>query len=342
LFNSFAKIMIGGKPGATDRVSGASVATTTGEDEMFASVGPGGVSIGGELGSLSSKYESGSAGSMAVGRDKSGGTSYGKYQIASKVGSMNDFLKLLQKNDPEAYARLMAAGPQDAGVDGAFAKEWKKLASEGKIQKSEREFAVDKIFKPAMKGLKDQDLVKMIEGNKGLQEMMFSMAIQHGPGGAPAIMNKVFKKGMSPEELTRAAYTERGADGGMRYFSGSSENERKSVVNRFGREQADVLALLGQPATQPGTPTAQSGNITPTAATAVAAVTPEQRAGGTTPNQPGAGAPSARTTSTSGAVNQQETLNSNMGQLVSLSREALGLMRDQLSAIKRLNSNQFE
>jgi hypothetical protein len=184
---------------------------------------------------------------MAVGRDKSGGTSYGKYQIASKVGSMDAFLKLLQKNDPEAYSRLMAAGPQDAGVEGKFAQEWKKLAGEGRVQKSEKEFAVDKIFQPAMKGLKDQDLSRLVSGNKGLQEMMFSMAIQHGGAGAPAILNKVFKKGMTAEQLTEAAYTERGADEGKRYFGKSTEGERAGVVSRFGREKQDVLAMLGNP-----------------------------------------------------------------------------------------------
>ena len=215
--------------------------------KFYAGAAGRGAAPGGTLGSLSQKYESGTAGSMAVGRDRSGGTSYGKYQIASKVGSMDAFLKLLQKNDPEAYSRLMAAGPQDAGTEGKFAQEWKKLAGEGRVQKSEKEFAVDKIFQPAMKGLKDQDLSRLVSGNKGLQEMMFSMAIQHGGAGAPAILNKVFKKGMTAEQLTEAAYTERGADEGKRYFGKSTEGERAGVVSRFGREKQDVLAMLGNP-----------------------------------------------------------------------------------------------
>jgi hypothetical protein len=212
------------------------------------------ISVSGEMGSMSQKYESGVEGSMAVGRDKSGGTSYGKYQIASKVGSMDQFLKVLQKNDIEAYGRLMSAGPQDAGVQGQFAQEWKKLAREGRIQKSEREYVVEKIVKPAISGLKDKDLSKMIGENKGLQEMMFSMAVQHGPGGAPYILNKVYRKGMTPEQLVEAAYTERSAEGGMRYFSKSSREERRSVVNRFVREKNDVRSLLGQ-STSPKTGT---------------------------------------------------------------------------------------
>ena len=228
-----------------------------------------GAAPGGALGSLSQKYESGSAGSMAVGVDKSGGTSYGKYQIASKVGAMDDFLKMLDKTNPEAAARLRGAGPADAGKEGKFAQEWKALTKSGALGGAESQFAMEKIYKPAMGGIKDQDLSKMISGNKGLQEMMFSMAIQHGGAGAPAILNKVFKKGMSAEQLTDAAYAERGADGGKRYFGKSSDAERAGVVNRFGRERNDVMALLGQPGAAPG-----SGTV-PGAPTASTLATPQ-------------------------------------------------------------------
>ena len=63
----------GGTP--SGGTSGASAATTSGT-----------------LGSLSEKYESGGRGSSTVGYDSTGGTSYGKYQIASKVGAMDDYL----------------------------------------------------------------------------------------------------------------------------------------------------------------------------------------------------------------------------------------------------------
>jgi hypothetical protein len=117
----------------------------------------------------------------------------------------------------------------------------------------------------------------MIGENKGLQEMMFSMAIQHGPGGAPAILNKVYKKGMKADELVNAAYEERGADKGQRYFGKSTENERAGVVSRFGRERQDVLALLGQPGapTAPGAPTTTAAAPTaPGAPTTTAAAPP--------------------------------------------------------------------
>jgi murein DD-endopeptidase MepM/ murein hydrolase activator NlpD len=217
---------------------------------------------GGALGSLAQKYESGAAGSMAVGVDKVGGTSYGKYQIASKVGAMDDFLKMLDKTNPEAAARLRGAGPADAGTGGKFAQEWKALAKSGALGDAESQFAMEKIFKPAMGGLKDQGLKKMIEGNKGLQEMFHSTAVQHGATGGSGILNKVYKPGMSKEDLVKATYAERGTR-----FGGSTEEVRASVQGRFGREQQDVLAMLGMPGAAPGATTATT-LATPRAPTA--------------------------------------------------------------------------
>jgi murein DD-endopeptidase MepM/ murein hydrolase activator NlpD len=222
---------------------------------------------GGALGSLAQKYESGAAGSMAVGVDKVGGTSYGKYQIASKVGAMDDFLKMLDKTNPEAAARLRGAGPADAGTGGKFAQEWKALAKSGALGDAESQFAMEKIYKPAMGGLKDQGLKKMIEGNKGLQEMFHSTAIQHGAGGGAGILNKVFKQGMSQEDLVKAVYAERGTR-----FGGSTEQVRASVQGRFGREQQDVLSMLGMPGAAP-TATTLATPRAPTAAPAYTAAT---------------------------------------------------------------------
>ncbi len=65
-----------------------------------------------EVGALSAKFESGSAGVAAIGYDRVGGTSYGKYQIASKPGTMDRFLSYLDKNAPAWAERLRSAGPR--------------------------------------------------------------------------------------------------------------------------------------------------------------------------------------------------------------------------------------
>jgi len=91
------------------------------------------------LGGMSARYESGSRGSAAIGWDSTGGTSFGKYQIASKTGTMNKFMDFLKTSNPEAHKRLSEAGPADTGKEGAFAQEWKKLAGEGKLGASEHD-----------------------------------------------------------------------------------------------------------------------------------------------------------------------------------------------------------
>jgi hypothetical protein len=216
---------------------------------------PGGApGMGDGLGKMSEKYETGGRGSGTVGWDKVGGTSYGKYQIASKVGAMKDFLKFAEQSGRGDVAKkLRDAGAESdtGGTSGKSVDVWKQMAAGGELGDLEHQFIKKKSFDPAMSGLKNEKLKAMIEGNKGLKEMMWSTAVQHGGGGASGIMNKVFKEGMSQEDLVKAVYAERGTR-----FGGSTDEVQKSVKNRFGREQQDVFAMLGMPGAAPGAPTA--------------------------------------------------------------------------------------
>ena len=209
--------------------------------------GPGAApGMGDGLGSMSEKYETGGRGSGTVGYDKVGGTSYGKYQIASKVGAMKDFLKFAEQSgrgDVAKKLRDAGAETDTGGTSGKSVDVWKQMAAGGELGDLESQFIKKKSFDPAMAGLKDDDLRKRIEGNKALKEMMFSTSVQHGGGGAAGIMNKVYKKGMSDEDLIKATYAERGTR-----FGGSTAEVQKGVKNRFVSEEKDVMALLGMPA----------------------------------------------------------------------------------------------
>jgi hypothetical protein len=210
--------------------------------------------MGDGLGKMSEKYETGGRGSGTVGWDKVGGTSYGKYQIASKVGAMKDFLKFAEQSGRGDVAKkLRDAGAESdtGGTSGKSVDVWKQMAAGGELGDLEHQFIKKRSFDPAMAGVKDPKLKKMIEGNKGLQEMMWSTAVQHGGGGAAGIMNKTYKEGMSQEDLVKAVYAERGTR-----FGGSTEEVQKSVKNRFVSEQGDVMAMLGMPAGKGGTATA--------------------------------------------------------------------------------------
>jgi hypothetical protein len=180
-----------------------------------------------------------------VGWDKVGGTSYGKYQIASKVGAMKDFLKFAEQSGRGDVAKkLRDAGAESdtGGTSGKSVDVWKQMAAGGELGDLEHQFIKKRSFDPAMSGIKDEKLKKMIEGDKGLKEMMWSTAVQHGGGGAAGIMNKVYKEGMSKEDLVKATYAERGTR-----FGGSTDEVQKSVKNRFVSEEKDVLSMMGMP-----------------------------------------------------------------------------------------------
>lgn len=280
----------------------------------------------GGLGSLAAKYESGGRGSEAIGFDSTGGTSYGKYQIATRTGTMNKFLEFLKTSNPEAYERLMAAGPADSGKDGKFAQEWKALAKEGKLGDSEHDFIKKTHFDVGMKGVKDQNLSKMIEQSKALQEVMWSTSVQHGGGGASGIFNKVFKEGMSEQDLIKAIYAERGTR-----FGSSTAQVQASVQRRFQEEQMAALGMVGQPGiATPSTQTAQSA-VDPAIQNAVRnqQAAPQQVA-----SQPAAPAQQS-------PAEQLERLNTQVAELIRLTRESNKIGEKQVGAITANSMDTF-
>ena len=106
---------------------------------------------------ISARYESGAAGSAAIGYDGTGGTSYGKFQLSSKQGSLDGFLRFLDGKGGEAAAvaqRLRAAGPADTGgKSGAMPEAWKQAAQTPGFAEWEHEFAQREFFDPAVRSL---------------------------------------------------------------------------------------------------------------------------------------------------------------------------------------------
>ncbi len=278
---------------------------------------PGAAQVMPGLGGMAARFESGSAGSSAVGWDSTGGTSYGKYQIASKTGTMNKFMEHLKATNPEAYARLSKAGPADAGKDGAFAQEWKKLAGEGKLAQSEHEFIKKTHYDVGAAGLKDKNLQDMLGKSKALQEVMWSTSVQHGGGGASGIFNKVFKEGMTEQDLIKAIYAERGTR-----FGSSTAQVRSSVQNRFAQEQQLALGMIGQPGT--ATPSATA------AQTAVAQAPEPAPKPSTTPVQTAQAATQTQETPST----LLSSLNTKMDVLIALNRRANDTRDRQLSAAR--------
>lgn len=298
--------------------------------QQGAAAQPGSAAVAPGLGGMAARFESGAAGSAAVGWDSTGGTSYGKYQIATKTGTMNKFMEHLKATNPEAYERLTKAGPADSGKDGAFAQEWKKLAGEGKLAQSEHEFIKKTHYDVGAAGLKDKNLQDMLGKSKALQEVMWSTSVQHGGGGASGIFNKVFKEGMTEEDLIKAIYAERG-----QRFGSSTAQVRTSVQNRFAQEQQLALGMIGQPGSSTQTAAAQNNNAsaTPSAAAAQTAMTPPQPVA-QTPTQPTPAAVQAASQTQENPITLLASLNTKMDTLITLNRRANDTRDSQLKAAK--------
>lgn len=197
-----------------------------------------------KIGDTIAHEESGSAGVQAIGYDRMGGTSYGKWQLSSRQGSLEEWLRLLESKGGEAAeiaGRLRAAGPANTGSkSGAFVDAYLREASAHKelFEDSQRESLLKHNYNPAMSRLKSDSLREMIQGDKSLQEMMFSTAVQHGGGGAARIFNGVYREGMSREDLIRAVYAKRGGQ-----FGSSTAQVQNSILKRMNRERDLILGM---------------------------------------------------------------------------------------------------
>jgi len=202
-----------------------------------------------ELGSLSAKYESRGS-STVIGWDSTGGFSYGKYQLAAKVGAMDGYLNFLSKKHPDVYAKLQAAGGGSgakAGTD-TFKQTWTETMSDPEAAETQHEYAVITYFIPAANKVQASTGIDVRAMSKTVQDVLWSTSVQHGAGGA----NKIFRKSIdntgtttpTDQALINAVYNERSKDNGMGYFPSSSAGVRASCVKRFQNEKADAFKSL--------------------------------------------------------------------------------------------------
>ena len=197
------------------------------------------------LGSLSRGFESnGDAG--RVGGLSTDGHAYGLYQIATKPGTMAEFLKYLGKVDPASAKFLEDAGGERgaANATGEFTRAWKQLAQDPKFGQQQHEFIRSTHYGPLMERLRNAGL-DLSNRSKTLQDVMWSTANGHGvSGGFDVVRNAVASlggnlAGISDEDLIKAIYAERG-----KHYGKSTPEERKSVQERYVREAQLALRHL--------------------------------------------------------------------------------------------------
>src|SRR3954468_564070 len=178
-----------------------------------------------ELGKLSEKYESGNRGpgTVSTGKGDPGGVSYGTYQLASKVGRADAFVK---RYYPDKFQGLKA------GTD-EFTKAWKGLAAADPkgLRANEHAYIKETHYDPQVKKLAKDLGLDVAKRSAVLRDVVWSTAVQHGPNtdvvvaAVKPLLEKKKLDEVSDEEVIRAVYAERGRknpDGTLARFKGVS------------------------------------------------------------------------------------------------------------------------
>ena len=134
---------------------------------------------------------------------------------------------------------------------------WKQLASENPelFESLQDRFVHDNHYKPALQALIRNTGLDPKEMSPALQEVLFSTAVQHGPGGAARIFSRAMNK---TEQKVAASGKNEAADQSLfdkslieniyalrsRQFGSSSGRVRSAVQSRLQEEKALALAML--------------------------------------------------------------------------------------------------
>ncbi len=194
------------------------------------------------LGVLSEEFES-RGNPAAIGKDKTGGYSYGKYQIASKK-SFKSFMSYLESEFADIFNVLVVAGGAKGALDGTtkFKTAWRQLVSSPDFVPAQHGF-IKKTHYDVMVG-KLKTTLDVENQSNAVKNVVWSTAVQHGPYSS--IVRKVVTNSnkANPAKLINAVYDERSKVD--IYFRSSTAKVKNSVVNRFKKERQMALNMLKQ------------------------------------------------------------------------------------------------
>ena len=204
------------------------------------------------LGKLSEKYETGGrgAGTVSGGQGDPGGVSYGSYQMTSKPNGGTARRFVSQDDFPfrDRFAGLTPGTQQFSAV-------WKQLAaSDGEaFQDAQHDYIKRTHFDPLVSKILREDGLNVLTRSGALQDVIWSTAVQHGPGSSVPHRALATLQGLSPDDpdfdrrFITAIYAERGRkrpDGVLANFTRASPAVQRGVANRFANELKDALDML--------------------------------------------------------------------------------------------------
>ncbi len=149
-----------------------------------------------QLGYISAREESnGNPGIVAQNPNDKGGASFGVWQLSSKMGSVDEFLKFISNKDEVIFKKLTEAKDKDNGnFSDNFIAEWKNVANQfyDKFYELQRLFIKQNYYDALIKIAKKNNMnLDSFLNYSSTSNMMWSTAVQHGAGGAVNILKKI-------------------------------------------------------------------------------------------------------------------------------------------------------
>lgn len=189
------------------------------------------------LGQTSKMFESGKggAGTVSTGKGDFGGASYGTYQLSSKKGALQDFLKSTKYG--EQFQGMTPGTPE-------FNAKWKEIAkNDPSFGDSQHAFIKSTHFDPQMAKLKKSGIDLSGRG-AAVQDSIWSTAVQFG-GDSSLIMKALHGKdvsGMSDKDIVSAIQDYK-LTNNESLFRSSDANVRQGTANRATAEKNKLIAL---------------------------------------------------------------------------------------------------
>ena len=210
------------------------------------------------LGDLSALYESnGNPGCVSTGAGDLGGISYGAYQLASSVGSVDEFIRWGINYGGFYTDYANALNQYDINSD-AFIQEWKSLATNdynGFLQ-MQHDYIKSEYYDKACRYLANEGF-HADNHSDALKDVIWSRAVQYGPGNVVDLFNEALRyvPGYTNEwnlswvdalrfdyDLIVGVYESNKTD---EWISDSlSEDVYEGVYNRMEEEKQEALSMF--------------------------------------------------------------------------------------------------
>lgn len=201
---------------------------------------------GWQLGQTSALFETSGrgAGAISSGIGDFGGKSYGTYQLSSKVGTLQDFVK----NGGYADKLTARAGSRE------FDEQWKALAeNDPAFAQAQHDYIKRTHYDKAAESLKGAG-IDLAGRGKAVQDMLWSTSVQFGAGnaakgkGGAGIVAKALggrdAASMSDAEIIEAVQNYKLVNNDQ-LFASSSAKVRAGTAKRASAERDKLLALAG-------------------------------------------------------------------------------------------------